>query len=717
MIYPPGECYTPPSSPEPNLDRSHVKPSQFDDITFKQKINREEIDFRSESSYQNGPDTYLLQLRDTDFPMRLRQYLRVGASTSPTLAASLKDTHWGDSTLVIRERRKFVDVMDEEIDDEKKGLIPTTVPRRIYHEVGTLGFAREQMELLKKEVWKDKGSRETEIGMAPYFREKIRNMSMKEGDDIVFRCYAIGKPKVDYSWFRNDGILLESSRVVVKELKDGHCELRINPSRAYDAGVYKCVARNMHGTSCCRARLRLGSKPGRPEAPVLKGSSDTEIYITWAVPRDEGQSTTLGYTLEYKQADSEEWTVICNNIEHEYFVVRNLSPSTFYQFRVKAFNKFGWGEPGFPTAPISTKEEGAPKVKVSPRRKYQQEFTERTPDYELTEIELPELDYAQETNPVPIVEGEVSDLYRIVSEMDRGRFSVVLNVWVKESNTSSVAKVIQTTDYADGKTEYEIMKSLCHEKIIMLLSASYKADKTVLVLEKLSGVDVMSYLALRHDYNEELVVTIIKQVLEALQYLHFREICYLELQPDNVVMVNLRDSDIKLVDFGSARFIPKAGAKTSLKGCTEYLAPEILKNEEVSTLTDVWCVGVLTYILLSGSSPFLGKDEEETRDNVTYVRYHFDNLHADGTAEATRFLLNIFKQCPIKRLTVDECLEHKWLSPSEYMIMKRESARFLPDKLAVFAKKFHKERYEAMNPEMLTSLGMSSTKQELIIDF
>ena len=51
--------------------------------------------------------------------------------------------------------------------------------------------------------------------MAPYFREKIRNMSMKEGDEIVFSCYAIGKPKVDYSWFRNDGILLESSRVVV----------------------------------------------------------------------------------------------------------------------------------------------------------------------------------------------------------------------------------------------------------------------------------------------------------------------------------------------------------------------------------------------------------------------------------------------------------------------------------------------------------------------
>ncbi|GFY75535.1 obscurin, partial [Trichonephila inaurata madagascariensis] len=242
------------------------------------------------------------------------------------------------------------------------------------------------------------------------------------------------------------------------------------------------------------------------------------------------------------------------------------------------------------------KPEGAPKVKVSPRRKYQQEFTERTPDYQLEESEIPILDYSQEDNPVPLIESDPMDLYRIVSEMDRGRFSVVLNVWVKETNTSSIAKVIQKSDGIDGRQEYEAMKSLCHERVVQLLSASYHQDKTVLVMEKLSGVDVMSYLALRHDYNEEMVVTIIKQVLEALEYLHFREICYLELQPDNVVMVNLRDSDIKLVDFGSARYVPKPGAKVQVVGTPEYLAPEVLKNEEVSSLTDVWCVGVLTYI-------------------------------------------------------------------------------------------------------------------------
>ncbi|GFY39521.1 obscurin [Trichonephila inaurata madagascariensis] len=146
--------------------------------------------------------------------------------------------------------------------------------------------------------------------------------------------------------------------------------------------------------------------------------------------------------------------------------------------------------------------------------------------------------------------------------------------------------------------------------------------------------------------------------------------------------------------------------KSRVVGKPEYLAPEVLKNEEVSSLTDVWCVGVLTYILLSGVSPFAGKDDEDTCENVKFVRFHFDQMLPDTTSEVTRFLLNIFKQCPIKRLTIQECLEHKWLAPSEYMIMKRESARFLPDKLAAFAKKFHAAKYEAMNPEMLTSLDV-----------
>ena len=72
----------------------------------------------------------------------------------------------------------------------------------------------------------------------------------------------------------------------------------------------------------------------------------------------------------------------------------------------------------------------------------------------------------------------------------------------------------------------------------------------------------------------------------------------------------------------------------------------MIKEEEVSSATDIWCVGVLTYILLSGVSPFKGESSEETSKNVTFVRYHFDHLFKEVSQEAIRFLMLLFKRTP-----------------------------------------------------------------------
>lgn len=64
----------------------------------------------------------------------------------------------------------------------------------------------------------------------------------------------------------------------------------------------------------------------------------------------------------------------------------------------------------------------------------------------------------------------------------------------------------------------------------------------------------------------------------------------------------------------------------------------------MSTATDIWSVGILSYILLSGESPFRGESEDETRENVAFVRFHFDHLFSPVTQEAIRFLMLIFKR-------------------------------------------------------------------------
>ncbi|XP_075733477.1 obscurin isoform X6 [Rhipicephalus microplus] len=713
MIYPPDEVYTPPMSPDREITRSKVKSAP---IEGPGKGPNDRLDIGSESSYQSGPDTYLLQLRDVDFPLRIRQYLRVGASRSPSLAASLRDRHWGGFDInergtrnvypqvVVRERRKFVDVMDEEIDDEKKGLGTRTLPLRLQREVGSLGYAHHQLEHLKHEAWKDKTSREKSIGMAPFFREKIEDCVILENDEVVFKCLAVGNPAPQYTWFRNDSLLIESSRVQITQDADGRSELRLKPGKAYDVGLFKCAARNSHGVTLCHARLKIGERPARPEPPICKQCSSHQAYVQWYSPKYDGNSRIFAFCLEYRQAGGE-WTKISDVITQEFWVITDLTPSTSYTFRVSAKNKYGWSEASLPSELCTTEADGTTqKIQLSREHKHQEEIFEGEHEQEAS---VP-LDYSQETSPVQLESGGLSELYTFSSELAVGRFGAVVSGTSKKLGSSLALKVVLTnTDpETSAHREYEVLKSLRHERIIYLKTASVHDDVVVLGLEKLCGMDVLTYLSMRHTYTEDMVVRIIKQVLDGLEYLHFRSICYIELQPDNVVLTDAHSCNIKLVDFGSANFVPRTGKILPLdtSACLEYLAPEVLKGNEVCHATDVWGVGVLTYILLSGYSPFLGIDEEDTKTNILYVRYHFDKLYKEASTEATRFLMQLFKRTPEKRPAISECLENKWMLPSEFMLRKRENSVFLSHKLQEFAADFHMKKKNASTAERLSKL-------------
>lgn len=205
----------------------------------------------------------------------------------------------------VRERRKFTDIMDEEIGEEKKGLETRFKLMRLVREMGTSGYAYGQLHNLKREAFynvsKDVFSRDVSKSKLPFFREKLKDIVIKENEDVVFSCLAVGDPTPSYTWFRNDGILIESSRIEVKRTEEGRCELRIRPGRAYDAGHYKCVARNEEGAVVCRARLKIGDTPGTPEAPEIKSGSNREIYLVWSPPKHDGNSYILCYRLEYKK--------------------------------------------------------------------------------------------------------------------------------------------------------------------------------------------------------------------------------------------------------------------------------------------------------------------------------------------------------------------------------------------------------------------------------
>ncbi|XP_022821456.1 obscurin isoform X5 [Spodoptera litura] len=691
MVYPPGETYTPEDTPDRDRAPHEREPGQHD-INFKQWDHPDwEVSAKSESHYQNGPDTYLLQLRDTQFPVRLREYMKVACDRSPGYSLNVFDTY-DPRTPIIRERRRFTDIMDEEIDDERRERInnygtESYTIRRLRHELGTrLDSYAEAQALMESK--KD--------GQLPFFREKPQLLPVREGENAQLSCFAVGDPKPTIQWFKNDMVIAEGQRIKIIEDDEGRSTLKFEPAKHHDIGFYKVVARNKVGQTVARTRIVEATTPDAPDSPSAAEVSDTEVLLRWKQPKYDGNSPVICYSLQYKAGDSVEWRDVASNIDHEFFVVRDLSPDTSYQFRLSSRNRIGWSDKGIPTHLVKTKQSGAPKIEVTKAMKHLQQITESGQEVNLEE-NRPKLDYSLEDRPVEWESSQqFTERYSFVSELWRGKFSIVVKGIDRANDNVVVSKILENRPDTEVQIqrEFECLRRLRHERISNLIAAYQAPGSSVsaFILEKLQGADILTYLSSRHDYTEQMVATIVTQILDGLQYLHWRGYCHLDLQPDNVVMASVRSIQVKLIDFGSAHKVTKLGTSVPQVGDLEYKAPEIINDEPAYPQTDIWSVGVLTYIMLSGVSPFKGADDAETKQNISFVRFRFEHLYKEITQEATRFLMFLFKKVPLKRPLAEECYEHRWLTQSDFMNKKRERAVFLGNRLKEFSESYHERK-------------------------
>jgi Protein kinase domain/Immunoglobulin I-set domain/Fibronectin type III domain len=465
---------------------------------------------------------------------------------------------------IIRERRRFTDIMDEEIDDERRDRISrygtpdsgtTTVSRRIRNEVSVRSQSYQEAEAIIE-------SRSD--GHVPFFREKPQTVAITDGKPAEISCLVVGDPTPVVQWFKNDMVIQESKRIKFLSDSQGRSILRLEPAIEFDIGIYKAVARNKVGQTVSRSRVVLAVIPDAPAAPEAVAVSDTEILLRWKQPREDGNCSVLCYCLQNKQLVDSEWKDIAVNIDHEFYLVHDLEPKHNYVFRLAACNKIGWSERGSVTETITTAEPGAPKIQVTKAMKHLQQITESGQQIVADENKS-KVDYRFETEPIEwSSEPSYTERYSFISEIARGRYSVVVKGVEKQTDSVVVAKILEYTAETSSQIqkEFENLRTLRHEKIAYLIAA-FKPQGSpiaVLVQEKLQGADVLTYLGSRHEYNEQTVAAIICQVLDAVQYLHWRGFSHLDLQPDNIVMATVRSHQIKLVDFGSAQPVSKLGS-------------------------------------------------------------------------------------------------------------------------------------------------------------
>ncbi|XP_048172629.1 myosin light chain kinase 3 isoform X2 [Corvus hawaiiensis] len=270
---------------------------------------------------------------------------------------------------------------------------------------------------------------------------------------------------------------------------------------------------------------------------------------------------------------------------------------------------------------------------------------------------------------VSVKQAEVTACYSVCRHevLGGGRFGQVHKCTEISTGLNLAAKIIKVKgakEKEEVKNEINIMNQLNHVNLIQLYDAFEAKNNITLIMEYLDGGELFDRITDENYHLTELdAILFTKQICEGVHYLHQHYILHLDLKPENILCVNHTGNQIKIIDFGLARrYKPCEKLKVNF-GTPEFLAPEVVNYDFVSFPTDMWSVGVITYMLLSGLSPFLGETDAETMNYVVNCSWDFDaEAFEQLSEEAKDFISRLLVKEKSCRMSATQCLKHEWLN-------------------------------------------------------
>ncbi|XP_068405980.1 serine/threonine-protein kinase 17A isoform X1 [Eschrichtius robustus] len=311
-------------------------------------------------------------------------------------------------------------------------------------------------------------------------------------------------------------------------------------------------------------------------------------------------------------------------------------------------------------------------------------------------------------------------------ELGRGKFAVVRKCIKKDSGKEFAAKFMRKRRKGqDCRTEIiheiAVLELAQDDPWVINLHEVYETpSEMILVLEYAAGGEIFDQCVADREeaFKEKDVQRLMRQILEGVRFLHAHDVVHLDLKaesptvpagpekteemilsadpvypsakdetslflllhvishdglwilpllrPQNILLTS--DSplgDIKIVDFGLSRVMKNSEELREIMGTPEYVAPEILSYDPISMATDMWSIGVLAYVMLTGVSPFLGDNKQETFLNISQMNLSYSEEEFDVVSEsAVDFIKTLLVKKPEDRATAEECLKHPWLMES-----------------------------------------------------
>ncbi|XP_069578360.1 protein kinase D4 [Brachyistius frenatus] len=275
---------------------------------------------------------------------------------------------------------------------------------------------------------------------------------------------------------------------------------------------------------------------------------------------------------------------------------------------------------------------------------------------------------------------DISSVYQISTDevLGSGQFGVVYRGTHRKSGQPVAIKVIDKTRFPTKqkmqlRNEVDILQNLSHLGVVLLEGMFETVQHVFVVMEKLHG-DMLEMIlsSEKGRLPERIARFLVIQILEALRYLHLKHIAHCDLKPENVLLASA-DSfpQVKLCDFGFARIIGEKSFRRSVVGTPAYLAPEVISSSGYNRSLDMWSVGVITYVSLSGTFPF--NEDEDIRQQITNAAFMYPpQPWASISLEAVNLIQNLLQVSVRRRFTAGRTLGHPWLQDFQLWCDLRE---------------------------------------------